>query len=279
MAKRRKKKSSSFKLPSLGKILGVLALVFFRLIPTAFLAGLVFVVVFGVKEILYADPALSVQKVTLQPATPRVESYRTWIEKQLIGTNILQAPIDKVSEELERHSEIQSAKVSRKLPSEIVIEVKERRPASAVQFQAKGPFFIVAEDGFVLKKEDKLSAELLQIQFIDATPGQVIAENQIKSKAYLLGMTFLKKYENNPAVVGESITQASIDRIGNYSIVLGPGPGVKLGRNPLDQFSKLAKIGPLLAAEGRDRIEYIDLRFDDVIIKRKNLPAKKQRIL
>lgn len=278
MAKKRKKKSSSFKFPSFGKILSAVAVVFFRLIPTVFLASLVFVVVFGVKEILYADPALNVQKITFQPATPLVESYRAWIEKQLLGTNILQAPIKKVSRELERHSEIQSATVSRKLPSEIVISVVERYPACAIQFQTKGPFFITAEDGFILRKEDKLAQPMLQIQFTELVPAQIIAGNKIQSKAFMSSMKFLKDYEQHPAINGEIITQASIDRIGNVSIVLGPGPEVKLGRNPLDQFSKLAKIGPLIATEGRDRMEYIDLRFEDVIIKRKNLPAKKQRL-
>ena len=67
----------------------------------------------------------------------------------------------------------------------------------------------------------------------------------------------------------EVLTRIGIDHLGNVSIILGNGPQIRLGRRPMDSLKSLEKTIPLLKSEERSKIEYVDLQYDNVIVKRK----------
>jgi hypothetical protein len=67
----------------------------------------------------------------------------------------------------------------------------------------------------------------------------------------------------------ETVTKISLDRLGNVTVTLGSGPELRLGRRPEERMAALEKITPLLESGERSAVEYIDLQFDNVIVKRK----------
>ena len=60
-----------------------------------------------------------------------------------------------------------------------------------------------------------------------------------------------------------------LDKFGNMSIRPIDGPEIRLGRKPMDKLEFLDKIVQLLNQQNRRDIEYVDLQFDNMIVKRR----------
>ena len=92
-----------------------------------FAGGAAFV---GVRGSLFADPHLSIQHITVTPPDALSRDQRLRLESLLAGKNILRADIHKISTMLEKDPWIEAAVVTKRVPSEISIEVRRRVPAA-----------------------------------------------------------------------------------------------------------------------------------------------------
>ena len=92
---------------------------------------------------------------------------------------------------------------------------------------------------------------------------------RIQSVGWNEAVAFVREYWRHPLAEKETLTRVMIDKIGNVTVRLGAGPSIRIGRDPAERIGALAKIIPLLNQGDRSKIQYIDLQYDDVIIKRK----------
>ena len=90
-----------------------------------------------------------------------------------------------------------------------------------------------------------------------------------KNRGFLEAMKFLKSFRAHPLAGREKVTRIGLDHLGNVTVTLGDGPQIRLGPRPLERLEALEKIAPLLQEGEREQISYIDLQFDQVIVKRK----------
>ncbi len=267
MAKKRSKKRGAGGL--LAAILEFVGFVFFKLLPLVILIAIMVFIGWGVKEILYSDAHFKVQEVKVLP--PNVLSTQSIqaLEAKIVGRNILTIDLKNIAALLEVNQEIQTAKVVREMPSTVRIEIKRRQPVAFVQFKSNGPFAIAAEDGYILEIASRADGSMVVIE----NYGDVIRDPKIGSrvanKGYREALRFLENFKKNKMSRQEGITRLSLDYLGNVTVTLGGGPDFRLGRKPSDRLNFMEKAMYLFQTEDRANVEYLDLQYDRVIVKRK----------
>ena len=231
-----------------------------------FAAGAAFV---GVKGLLFADPHLSIQRITVTPPDALSREQRLRVESLLSGKNILRTDIQKVSSMLEKDPWIEEAVVSKRVPSEILIEVRRRVPAAYVRFGPGGPLALVSEDGMVLDTPSVRTVSGLVIEVLGPGARALRSGDRLRVKGFDQANQFLQEFSRHPLAQFEAVTKISLDHIGNVNVTLGKGPELRMGRKPLDAMKSFDKIAPILESGNRQKIDYIDLEFNNLIVKQK----------
>lgn len=268
---RRKKKRSGRKGFWKGIGNGISAIFHFtlKIIPLVVVLSLGMGLFIGVKNALYADSNLAIQNIVVEPPDSLSRSTLQDLETRYLGKNILTVDIERLSGQLEKDPRIKTAEVNRKFPVDLKIEIQERRPVAQIRFSSKGKYGLVSEDGVILDVLDVFNPGFVLIEAFHYDRSQPVTGFQIEQKSFLEAVRFLKAFWNHPLSSSESITQITIDRIGQVSMMLGKGPSIRLGRQAADRLSGVEKIMPLLRSDERNKIEYIDLQYENVIVKRK----------
>lgn len=269
MGKRKKRKTGTKKF-AFWRFLGRGIRSVFKIFPLAvliFLGGAIF---WSVRQVLYADSHLVVGKILVEPAEALPAALREALENRLIGKNILKVDVAAVSREIEKNPEILQAKVVRQFPSQLKISLQVRRPVAVIQFAPKGNFGLVSEDGLVLDVLAKPDPTYLFIESYGEGIKEIPMGFRVKNKGFYEAARFIKNYQDHSLAKREPLTRISLDPFGNVTLTLRMGPPIRMGRRPNDHLKALEKIEPLLAGEERDKIDYMDLQFDNVIVKRKN---------
>jgi cell division septal protein FtsQ len=222
----------------------------------------------GVREALYADSNLSIQKIIVEPNDALSREQLVRLESKLLGKNILQADIQGLSEELEKSPAILNAKIIKQFPADIYVEIRKRVPVAFIRYRPGGVFGVISEDGMILSTvtEREVSGLIIEASGFGADPaiGQFV-----KQRGFFESMKFLKAYQKQPVARYEPITKMIIDPVGNVNAVLKQGPEIRLGRRPQERLAAVEKILPLLESDNRKKIDYIDLQFDNVVVKQK----------
>ncbi len=263
--KRSARKSNSRKGINLRPFFGFcLRTIPFILIAVAF-AGLFI----GVRDALYADSSLLIQKVEVTPAGALSTEQRQSLDTLLMGKNIMTLNLKKVAKSVEKDPGVQNAKVVKHFPDKVEVEVIRRKAVGCLQFSPQGNCGLVSEDGVVLDVLPVKSAPGLVIEAFETSKREPQIGMRVEVQGFYQAVRFARTYETMEMSHFEPLTRIAVDHLGNVSIILGNGPQIRLGRRPMESLKTLEKTVPLLKSEERSKIEYVDLQYDNVIIKRK----------
>ncbi len=268
MAKKKRRKSSKG-LGGIGKFFGAGFRVLARGLPVAgvvFLSGALFV---GIRGLLFADAELGIQEIVVNPSTGLSITQRQDLESKVLGKNMLQVNLQDVARWLQRDPQIQTARVMRRFPSMLVVEVRSRAAVAWIRFSPHGPLRLVSEDGMIIDSLEKPNSPGVILEVFESGLKEPKVGMQVKSRGFREAMRFLKLFPSQPLAQKETITKMTLDHLGNVTMTLGTGPQIRLGRRPAERFEVLEKIAPLLDGAERDQLDYVDLQFDNVIVKRK----------
>lgn len=269
MAKKKRKKSSGGGFAAIGGILSQSASLFMRSIPMLLVILACSAFFMGIRSALYADYNLTVQKISVVPPQALTAAQRERLDSQVLGKNILNTDLKGLAQALEKDASIQNVKVSRRLPSEILVEVQKRKALAFIRFAAPQIYGVISEDGMILDVVDAKGATGLIME----APGLGIQKpsigQQLKNRGFQEAVLFLNAYQNYSLSAQEPVTRVLLDHLGNVSVVLREGPEVRLGRRPSQRIEAFKKIAPILEGETRDKIAYIDLQYDDVVVKQR----------
>lgn len=264
---RRRKKSSIFE--NIQQASRTCVFGFLRILPLLMLFSAFTGLFFGVKKVLYADSNLVIQQVKVLPADALSVNRRRELENITLGKNILEIDLEDVARDLESSPQIQSAKVFRHLPGTLEVQVTTREPVAFIRFAPKGSFGVVSRDGMILDVTDQNNASLVTIDAYGLGIHAPRIGAQIRSRGFEETVQFITAYWQHPISKSETLTGLSLDKSGALTITLGQGPDIRLGRRPATRFAVLEKVMHLLEGKDRLQIDYIDLQFDNVIVKRK----------
>ena len=269
MAKKKRRKSSGGGFAEIGRFIKQSWGILIKSIPILLILCALGASFMGIRSALYADSNLAVQKILIEPAGSISGIQREHLESEILGKNILNVDLVKTAASLERDPSIQNVRATRAFPAAIRFEIQRRFPVAYVQFaRGASTYGVVSEDGVVLDIIQGRAAGLVMEAFgLGMTRPNVGA--QIRNRGFLEAASFLKLYQNDPLSIDEPITKVMLDALGNVSILLKEGPEIRLGRRPTQRLEALQKSMPLLESDMRKKIDYIDLQYDDVVVKQK----------
>ena len=271
MAKKkfRKGKKGGF-FSGVGVIFNGIIWLLWKLLPVAVIAGVLVYSGFVIKKTLCEDRWLRVQEIRVVP--PDVlspQSIRT-LEDKILGKNILMLDLHKIAGTIELGPGAQSVQVVREMPSTIRIEIQKRRPIANVQLRPGGSYAIVADDGYIIENRPALDPAWILIEDFSEPFKEPRIGARLQNKGFAEALHFMKAFRKHELARQETVTRITLDPYGIVTIRLGEGPDFQLGRRASERLSFLTKAVYLFKTEPRENIEYMDLQYDRVAVKRKS---------
>jgi cell division septal protein FtsQ len=161
--------------------------------------------------------------------------------------------------------------VYKHFPDTLVIRLEERKPVFQLRLIGRTHSFLVDTDGILFKFSDSIQPNLL-----------IVEDDLQTSKTLRLGKNYpfhhlqsvLSVYalaKDNTMLKNEKIEKVAIDSLSNLSLFLDDKLELKVGReNISERLGKLNSVENLLHdKKERQNVRYIDLRFEDVIVRYK----------
>ena len=270
MGKRRSKKS---KTPLTWKaIQGAFHLLtqgIFKVSPLLLFSIVGFGIFWGIRENLYADPGFLVQSVEVISTKGVSGEKIASLQKLYLNGNLFKISPSEVVKLAQQDPQVREARVTRLFPHTLKIEMIDRAVFGQVQFVPENVFYSVAEDGIVLGIESSRNARLPLIEFLEGT---IHVENgkRLSLPGFKEAVNLTRAFSRHPLARNEQIDRIRLDHLGNVALVLKNGPELRFGRTPSKRLPQLDTLGGLLAGGERKDIVYIDLQFDDLIVRKKN---------
>lgn len=244
----------------------VLCRLFVPLLAVGLGAGLFFFV----GKTLLKDTTLTVRQITVEPSDSLSVAARAELENRLLGKSILKIDLLSIARGMEQNPEIRRARITRRMPSTLKVDIETRKPMAYILTAPQGPYGLISEDGMILDVMAKPSASLLVVEAFDLGVHKPRPGYQIRNKDFLKAMRFLKAFSAHPFSRQETVTKIRIDPSGNVSVTLGDGPEIRLGRDPVDRLKMLEASRYVLERPDRNLLEYIDLQFENMVVKKRN---------
>lgn len=270
MGKRKKRRLSStltwktfkgfFRLLSQG-ILKATPLLFFGLIG--------FGVFWGIREELYADPGLTIQSVEVVPPGALSSEKILALEKVYLGQNMLRISLKGTAQRIERDAGIRQARVIRQFPKTLRIEVTPRKPFVQIQFHPKGPYYWAGEDGVIVGTDLGRNDSFLLIEAFETKGIKPEMGKDTDLSGFDEAVALVKAFWMHSLGKTEIIDRVRLDHLGNVALVLKNGPELRFGRRPLERIYTLDTVAPLLRGAERGYLVYIELQYQDLIVKKK----------
>jgi len=240
-----------------------------KLLPVAVIAGVLVYAGFAVKKGLCEDRWLRVQGIQIVPPDALSPGSIRALEDKILGKNILLLDLKKIASTIELGPGAQSVRVVREMPTTIRIEIQKRRPIANVQLRPGGPYAIVADDGFIIESRPALDPAWILVEDFSEPLKEPRIGARLQNKGFAEALRFIKIFRAHELARRETVTRISLDPNGYVTIRLGEGPDFKLGRKASECINSLTNAVYLLKTEPRENIEYMDLQYDRVAVKRK----------
>ncbi len=269
-----KKKNKGGKKRGFFSWLGALCLGFvwllWKLLPWILVAGAIAYGGWVVRKALYQDPRLKVQEIRIVPPDVLSPQSARTLEDKILGKNILLLDLHKIEKTIELGPGAQSVRIVREMPSTVRIEIQKRRPIANVQLRPNGPYAVTAEDGFIIEVRPELDPAWILIEDFSEPLKEPRVGTRLQNKGFPEALRFMKSFRRHELARRESVTRISLDPYGNVTVRLGEGPDFQMGRKASERLSFLTKAVYLFKTEPRETIEYMDLQYDRVAVKRKS---------
>lgn len=270
MGKRKRKKARS--LLTWRAVSGSFRMVFQGLVKSTPLVLLVLLgsaIFWGIRQELYADPGFTVKNVEFFPQGALTPERVQELERNFVGQNLFKVSLQDVARQLERDPRIRQARVSRRFPKVLRIDIAHRQAFAQIKLNPSGPFYTVGEDGFVLGPAGPRQEVLL---LVDAV-GLGLAKPSVGSKPALPGFTdgvdLVRAFWEHPFSQSELLHSLRLSRLGEATLVLEHGPELRFGRHPLKKFNSFEAALPLLRGPERGRLVYIEFQYQDLIVRKR----------
>jgi cell division septal protein FtsQ len=270
MGKKKFKKGKKGWVPSaIGAMIRGLGWFLWKLLPVAVIVAFLVYVGFVVKKGLCEDRWLRVQEIQVVPPDVLSPQSIRMLEDKILGKNILLIDLKKIERTIELGPGAQSVRVVREMPTTIRIEIQKRRPIANVQLKPGGPYAIAAEDGFIIEIRPALDPQWILVEDFSESFKEPRVGAQLQNKGFAEALRFLKVFRSHELSRRETVTRVSLDPNGYVTVRLGQGPDFKLGRKASESITSLTNAVYLLKTEPRENIDYMDLQYDRVAVKRK----------
>ncbi len=237
--------------------------------PLLLLGVVGWVIFLGIRQDLYADPGFLIQNVEVSPQGSLPAEKIQELEQQYLGQSLFKISLRRAAETIEQDPKIREARIIREFPKTLRIEILARKPSIQIQLSPKGPYYAAGEDGVILNTEFARNENKVLIEVFEAQKNQLEIGKPSNLPGFREAWRLARAFWAHPLGKTESIDRIRLDHLGNVSLVLRKGPELRFGRQPMKKIYALDTVGPLLRGSDRDRIIYIELQYQDLIVRRK----------
>lgn len=180
------------------------------------------------------------------------------------GENIFYTKLDNIQKKIKKNTYIDSVEITRKLPSTIIVKIKERDPFFYINNEGK--YYVFSENAILLDIKDTIMdidvPEVVGLELGDITIGESIAFNKDNERKVKY-ISDLYLYMSNPiddSFNRKNISLIEIPEFFNCSFKY-KNLTIKLGKNEelLDKLNKAFQI--IKEKEFEDSIGYIDVSY------------------
>ncbi len=231
------------------------------------------VAVFGLLSCAVArSPLFVVKRISIERESsgrPSPEAIRA-VSGIRPGMNLILLDADRICRRLEAHPWIEHASVVKRLPDEVLIQVRQTRPAAVAEI--RGRLYYMDGRGRIL--DEIRPGEPLDFPMITGLQQDVKDVRRWgKGRAVQQALSLLHVLEATPAL--GSVSEIHIDRAEGLRFVLeGFSSPVRAGWSGFERkIIRFSKVLPALALQS-NAIESVDLRFSDQIVVRQRDEGK-----
>ena len=139
-----------------------------------------------------------------------------------------------------------------------------------LQVVERGPFYLLSDDGTVMGVNTQPELHYVLLSHYSYREKKLSLFDRYQPRPWWVVNEILEKWPQNEITKNETIHRISIDHLGSISIFLANGPELLMGEGGAEQLKKLSVVKSLFSGSERGELVYIDLRFSDVIVKKKN---------
>ncbi|MBU1864159.1 MAG: FtsQ-type POTRA domain-containing protein [Candidatus Omnitrophica bacterium] len=186
------------------------------------------------------------------------------------GDNIFKINLKNVARRLEKIPRIKKAEIARLLPNTIRMVITERYEVAQVKIPFHKEYYLIDEEGHILTPiltkpgRDVLIINAQFTQKSEFAAGEVFDNAPLKKVLKLI-----KRMQTSAVLKNEKDISITIDNREDMTIVLPPSLEIRIGKNTEAIFEKQDMLREILNDPNRDSIRYIDMRFNDVVVKRR----------
>jgi len=242
----------------------------FKAVPFGFTFGVASFVFFGVRQMLHADPYFQVERIAVFPSGLLATSEYQFLENQARGQSLLELDLKRISRSLERNPKIKRAEVVRILPNQLNVFLATRAPFIQVQLKEEGPYYLVSSDQLVVSVEEWPKPDLMVLEDLNSEKKTCSIGTLYQNKHFRSLFNLLEFAKTDPSLNSETISKLAMDQLGNVTLILNDGIELKTGEELALSGSARAVLKSLLKSKERSQILYIDLRYRDLIVKKKD---------
>ncbi len=268
----RKKKSSSKKvLHFFGGILQWILMIVIRCVPIALIVGLAFFGFVALRTYLYEDPYFVVTnlRITTDRFYPKEDvAVRGNIRS---GESIFSIDVWQIASALRKDPRVKDVQVRKVFPSTLDITMAIREEYAYLTLPEKQRFYMMDREGYIISVSD---AQTLRPEFPVIVDGATTRRRIALGSKHLTGNVsnsfFVLEYLKGEGYYGTlEVKEVIIDRLNSLSLVVKDGLEIKLGTTRLiENMQKLPHLIKIFEEEKNAKFKYIDLRFDDIIVKK-----------
>lgn len=224
---------------------------------------------FGVRQMLHADPFFQIEKITVFPAGVLNTSELQFLEMKTKGKSLLEVNLKELSQSLERNPKVERAEVVRILPKQLNVYLIKRMPMLQVQTKPSGPYYMISKDQMITAVHKQARPDIL-----------ILEDHNAGRKKYSVGMLYQNSnfeslrnifilIQNEASLRKENLIKMTTDQMGNISLFLKDGLELKVGKELNLSPAAQMVLSSLLKSRDRSGYLYLDLRYRDIIIKKK----------
>jgi cell division protein FtsQ len=268
---RKKKKTSKKARNYLFAIFRWFFVMLIRCIPLAVIAVLLFIGFITIKKYLYADDYFVI--TNLRITTDRVYPKEDVALRGNItsGESIFAIDVKKIAAALKADSRVKDVQVRKLFPNTLDITMSIRQEYAYLTMPDKQRFYLMDREGYIISLHD---VQGLKPEFPVIVDGSTLRKRIPLGSKHLTGNVsnsfFVLEYLKSEGYFATlDVREITIDRLNSLSLIIRDGLEIKLGNTRLiENMQKLPHVIKIFEDEKNVKFKYIDLRFDDIIVKK-----------
>jgi cell division protein FtsQ len=232
--------------------------------------GLSLTIALLLRQYVKASPRFALQQFSVVGLERRTEAEITELSGVKIGANIFAVDIETLRRRLMQDPWIAEANVSRRLPSTMSIEIKERKAAALV---ALGETFLAARDGSIIKRLDQ--GDPVDLPLVTGLGGQELSDDRAGAELSIAkALDIARQYTSTDVAAKHPLQEVHVSKDGTWSLVVGrSGIRIFLGAGPFHRkFEQASRIFRELERRGA-KVDAVlldnDTRPERVVVRMK----------